>query len=1510
MKLRFLEATAGWPSLLITFLLYSYPTNAADGAPKVTANKFPQKPMNVEYFKDSDVVLFQDFVANAIYRSENAGEKWDMVTDIPKGEGWDLWMHPVDSKRAFVITRDSTHYMTKDRGKTWQTFKTGMAPSMFRMPLTFHASEPDKVIFNGMDCKNALWCTEETRYTTDGFSTDAKFLKADTAGCFWAKQQDIFESGDKDINEKRIVCIVKGKYSPFKKDYRLLISDSYFRDEFEPHLEAGRTVSGVSNIAMIKKYVVAAAQSAGTDEMALYVSDDTITWHRAVFPQDHKLEEEAYTILESTNYSIQVDVMNSRPSNPMGVMFSSNSNGTFFTRNVEHTNRNFFGLVDFEKVSGIQGIFLVNTVDNHEEIEKNFLADKHILSQITFDDGRTFHNIMTDDGQRLHLHSVTELDNSGKVFSSPAPGIVMGIGNTGDRLKGRDSGETNTYVSDNAGRTWHKALDGPHKYEIGDEGSILLAVRDAKMTDKMSYSLDHGKTWSELTLPHEVIAQELTTTEDSTSQKFILVGVSGTAKEPEHYIMSIDFSSINKRKCGNDDMELWWARVDENNKPTCIMGHKQSYLRRKADADCFVKSEFVDPQVKTDPCECTEADFECDYNFVKDSEGKCILKGPLVIPQGACTAFGSDVDPVFKASSGYRLIPGNDCKRSSGHQKDDLKDWKCSEASAKPASGKIQHTQYVFDGEVGGWGRKIYLERTDSSSGDDETIIMQTNDRKVHITKDHGKTWNRILENADIRSIYTNPYFNDVVYFLTNTKTVHYSTDRGNNIRQFQAKYEPNMGGLPVMKFHPKRKDWFIWTGQRDCDSNGRGLDCHTIAEVTRDRGDNWKTIARYVRKCEFVYDERPSIGKDGRKDENREKLIYCEVRTKEDVTTVDNPWKLVGSSDFFDETTTYFPEIIDFATMNEFIVVASRDEKDNKYMKASASVDGQNFAVAKFPHNFQVEHQQAYTVLDSSTHAVFMHVTVNSGDGFDYGSIIKSNSNGTNYVKSIDGINRDEVGYVDFEKMHGLEGVALVNKAANFDAKDRGSGKKMKTMITHNDGADWSYLTPPATDSENKKFSCNGPIDKCSLHIHSYTEREDKSRIFSSKTAIGLLFGAGNVGEYLGKRSEADTFMSTDAGVTWKMAKKGSYMWRFGDQGSIIVLIDVKHSTSVLYYSRDEGGKWEEYKFSDEPLEVEDFTTMPSDNSRNFLVWAKGPKGTVTVNIDFTGLTNRQCDLDEEKENKDYYFWSPKHPAQETDCLFGHVSQYHRKRTDADCFNGKTIQRLHNIAKNCSCTRADFECDFNYQRKGDGSCELVEGLEPKNHVEECALDTNLQEYWDPTGYRRIPLSTCQGGRELEYTGRLHPCPGKEEEFQKKHGIGPVGIFFAVTIPIAAAAAIGYWVWQNWEGKFGQIRLGEQASYDEEPLYIKYPVVVLSALIAIAQALPLLASSFWRSASTALGRRGGYAGINGGRFGGTSLGGDRRFTTRDSFARGRDNLPVVDEDEGELLGDESDEEVV
>ena len=97
-----------------------------------------------------------------------------------------------------------------------------------------------------------------------------------------------------------------------------------------------------------------------------------------------------------------------------------------------------------------------------------------------------------------------------------------------------------------------------------------------------------------------------------------------------------------------------------------------------------------------------------------------------------------------------------------------------------------------------------------------------------------------------------------------------------------------------------------------------------------------------------------------------------------------------------------------------------------------------------------------AYTVLESSTKAVFLHMTMSEPPRPFWGNILKSNSNGTYFGLSVENVNRDNRGYVDFEKMIGLDGIAVVNIVSNpRDAAVTGQ-KKLQTRITHNDG--WFY--------------------------------------------------------------------------------------------------------------------------------------------------------------------------------------------------------------------------------------------------------------------------------------------------------------------------------------------------------------------------------------------------------------------------------------------------------------------
>jgi hypothetical protein len=95
----------------------------------------------------------------------------------------------------------------------------------------------------------------------------------------------------------------------------------------------------------------------------------------------------------------------------------------------------------------------------------------------------------------------------------------------------------------------------------------------------------------------------------------------------------------------------------------------------------------------------------------------------------------------------------------------------------------------------------------------------------------------------------------------------------------------------------------------------------------------------------------------------------------------------------------------------------------------------------------------QAYTILESNTDAIFLHVTTHGQAGSEWGTLFKSNSNGTYYSLSLEHVNRNSKGYVDFEKMLGLDGIALMNVVSNSEEAAISGNKKLQSRITHNDG-------------------------------------------------------------------------------------------------------------------------------------------------------------------------------------------------------------------------------------------------------------------------------------------------------------------------------------------------------------------------------------------------------------------------------------------------------------------------
>lgn len=68
---------------------------------------------------------------------------------------------------------------------------------------------------------------------------------------------------------------------------------------------------------------------------------------------------------------------------------------------------------------------------------------------------------------------------------------------------------------------------------------------------------------------------------------------------------------------------------------------------------------------------------------------------------------------------------------------------------------------------------------------------------------------------------------------------------------------------------------------------------------------------------------------------------------------------------------------------------------------------------------------------------------------------------------------------------------------------------------------------------------------------------------------------GVGSIGDSLRPYEESDTFLSTDAGVTWSMVLPEAHKYEFGDQGGIILAVNDEEMVSSVSYSTDLGRTW-----------------------------------------------------------------------------------------------------------------------------------------------------------------------------------------------------------------------------------------------------------------------------------------------------------------------------------------------
>ena len=386
-------------------------------------------------------------------------------------------------------------------------------------------------------------------------------------------------------------------------------------------------------------------------------------------------------------------------------------------------------------------------------------------------------------------------------------------------------------------------------------------------------------------------------------------------------------------------------------------------------------------------------------------------------------------------------------------------------------------------------------------------------------------------------------------------------------------------------------------------------------------------------------------------------------------------------------------------------------------------SLNGRDWGHAVFPATIAA--RGGYTVLPSEAGSLLLHVIEDVIPGGEYGSLVKSNWNGTLFSEILPKVNQNRQGYVDLEILASINGTMLANV---IDESGTGVGKSLVTMLSVDDGASWRKLKAPLLDSGRRKYDCG---DSCDLHLHAFTERIDDRDMFSFNGAPGLVIGVGNVGSRLAEYASGDTFMSRDAGQTWTEIAKGPHMVEVTDHGGIIVLADDQSPSNSIMYSLDGGRSFWTHEINSikEKILVRHMLTEQSIDTNQIILFGRTSKYTIAVNLDFSRVFSRKCEL----SKNDFESWT----LDEQICYYGERQVFSRKKPLRECWVGDTLQLVK--SEPCECSSIDFQCAPGFTML-NGNCQLQIDQAPLNPV--CS-DSILGL---PTGYVKKAVSHCQGG--------------------------------------------------------------------------------------------------------------------------------------------------------------------
>ncbi|KAJ7048251.1 hypothetical protein C8F01DRAFT_1193597 [Mycena amicta] len=677
-----------------------------------------------------------------------------------------------------------------------------------------------------------------------------------------------------------------------------------------------------------------------------------------------------------------------------------------------------------------------------------------------------------------------------------------------------------------------------------------------------------------------------------------------------------------------------------------------------------------------------------------------------------------------------------------------------------PDSG-VSHQIFHFSSPI------VQHESFTDSVSEIQTVLIRLADHSIwQYTRWQSRVddvvWIQRFKGEHFLDIQLHPYSSYRAYLLTNGRKIYSTTDQGRTWNPYYTPTRPNSFGVPPLHFHTKT-DEILWIGDRDCGDPHAWEEteipsyCHAEVQYTQDNGRKWSFIRNYVRNCDWGLSTPTEIWCESYRDKTGMQRLFQD----------DNPLALIrGEGYFLERQELVNSEIAGFTNIGSYSLVAKKPEPNSVNVDLFVW-DGVSLHKSFFPQTMGLQDKR-YTILSSTSRSVFLHQQTRHSAG--WGTILKSNANGTRFSVSAEYVNRDTRGFVDFEGS--LEGVWRANIVVNpRDAMVNGE-KELRTKISFNDGSTWEALTPPKLDSAGQPYSCvvhdaAVPREDCSLHLRGYTHSGPEA----SYREPGLVFDIGNVGASLTPYTTPYTavFMTRNAGRSWEEIRKGAYKIGVLNDGAVVVLAPEGQTTDRVWYSLDLGRTWQDYQFDEAGAAAMRVNTMviPRLATRRVAADAwkvvllgevAGKTGATAVHLDFSPLA-KPC-------NADARYIEPWILAD--GCLLGQKTRDFRRSTIPTCNPANTFPSPSKL-EDCTCTELDFECELGFLRNPAGQCVRIRGTQPTPPSGTC--DSGDRMWYEPPAYRKISLSSCvppdsDNEPRFESTnGIWHPCPAATSEF-------------------------------------------------------------------------------------------------------------------------------------------------